>query len=302
MSKITDKLGGAMRSSLGVGTPTAAEAQAPATAAGGNLYTGSRALSDARAIPVGRIVPDPDQPRREFEPEKLAELGLSLKRRGQLQPIRVREDKENDRFVIVAGERRWRAAKMMEIATLDCLIVKRPMSDGEKLTLQLIENCVREDLKPIEQGHAFKALMDREGWTADQVSKELNLSPQTVGRALALLNLPGPVQELVETGSLPPSTAAELRSIDSPDKQVELAARIVREGKNRDQALAEIRVHAPRRRAPVAQVAFDVEGGQVILKGRGPCQDAAARVRALREALSQAEAAAAEQGGESEAA
>jgi ParB family chromosome partitioning protein len=177
MSKITDKLGGAMRSSLGVGTPAAAEAQAPASA-GGNLYAGSRALSDARAIPVERIVPDPEQPRREFEPEKLAELGLSMKRRGQLQPIRVREDKENDRFVIVAGERRWRAAKMMEIATLDCLVVKRPMTDGEKLTLQLIENCVREDLKPIEQGHAFKALMDREGWTAEQVSKELNLSPR----------------------------------------------------------------------------------------------------------------------------
>jgi hypothetical protein len=117
---------------------------------------------------------------------------------------------------------------------------------------------------------------------------------------LALLSLPGPVQELVETGSLPPSTAAELRSIDSPAKQVELASRIVREGKNRDQALAEIRVHAPRRRAPVTQLAYDVDGGQVILKGRGPCRDAAARVRALREALAQAEAA--EQGGESEAA
>jgi hypothetical protein len=143
--------------------------------------------------------------------------------------------------------------------------------------------------------------MDREGWTAEQVSKELNLSPQTVGRALALLSLPGPVQELVETGSLPPSTAAELRSIDSPAKQVELASRIVREGKNRDQALAEIRVHAPRRRAPLTQVAYEVDGGQVILKGRGPCQDAGARVRALGEALAQAEAAAG-QGGESEAA
>jgi ParB family chromosome partitioning protein len=259
-------------------------------------------LGDARIIPVERIVADPEQPRHEFDPEKLAELGLSMKRRGQLQPIRVREDKENDRFVIVAGERRWRAARMMEIPTLDCMIVKRPMTDGEKLTLQLIENCVREDLKPIEQGHAFKTLMDSEGWTAEQLSKELNLSPQTVGRALALLSLPGPVRELVETGSLPPSTAAELRSIDSPAKQVEVASTIVREGKNRDQALAEIRVHAPRRRAVLTQVAYEVTGGQVILKGRGPCQDAGAKVRALREALAQAEEAAAEQGGESEAA
>ena len=111
MSKMTDKLGGAMRASLGVGTPAAAEAQAPPSA-GSNLYGGTRALSDGRIISVDRIVGDPDQPRREFEPEKLAELGLSLKRRGRLQPIRVREDKGNDRFVIVAGERRWRAARI----------------------------------------------------------------------------------------------------------------------------------------------------------------------------------------------
>ena len=288
MSKMTDKLGGAMRASLGVGTLAAAEAQA-ATPVGSNLYAGTRALGEARAVPVDRIVADPDQPRRDFETEKLAELGISMKRRGQLQPIRVREDKENDRFVIVAGERRWRAAKMMEIPTLDCLVMKRPMTDGERLTLQLVENCVREDLKPIEQAHAFRTLMEREGWTAELVAKELNLSPQTVGRALALLGLPGPVQELVETGSLPPSTAAELRSIGSPAKQVEVAATIVREKKNRDQALAEIRVHAPRRRAAEAQFTYDVDGGQVMLKGRDLCQDAAAKVRALREALAQAE-------------
>jgi ParB family chromosome partitioning protein len=298
MSKMTEKLGGAMRASLGVGTPAAAEAQAPPQT-GGTLYGGTRSLSDGRIIPVERIVADPDQPRRDFEPEKLAELGISMKRRGQLQPIRVREDKENDRFVIVAGERRWRAAKMMEIPTLDCLVVKRVMTDSEKLTLQLIENCVREDLKPIEQAHAFKALMEQEDWTAEQVAKELNLSPQTVGRALALLGLPGPVQELVETGSLPPSTAAELRSIDSAVKQVEVAAKIVREGKNRDQALAEIRVHAPRRRTGGTQFAYEVTGGQVIVKGRGACQDADSKVRALRAALAQAEHEAVGQGGAS---
>jgi ParB family chromosome partitioning protein len=288
MSKMTDKLSGAMRASLGVGTPAAAEAQAtPPT--GSSLYAGTRALGEARAIPVDRLVADPDQPRREFETEMLAELGISMKRRGQLQPIRVREDKENDRFVIVAGERRWRAARMMEIPSLECLVMKRPMTDGERLTLQLVENCVREDLKPIEQAHAFRTLMEREGWTAEQVAKELNLSPQTVGRALALLGLPGPVQELVETGSLPPSTAAELRSIENPTKQVEVAARIVREKKNRDQALAEIRVHAPRRRGAETQFAYEVNGGQVVLKGRGLCQDADTKVRALREALGQAE-------------
>lgn len=289
MSRMTDRLGGAMRNSLGVGTPAAAEAQAPPPASNG-LYAGTRAIAEARSIPVDRIAPDPDQPRQQFDSEALAELGLSMKRRGQLQPIRVREDKEHDRFIVVAGERRWRAAKMMEIPALDCVIVKRPMTESEKLTLQLIENCVREDLKPIEQAHAFKVLMDREGWTAEQVAKELNLSPQTVGRSLALLGLPGPVRELVETGSLPPSTAAELRSIGDPTKQVEVATAIVRDGKNRDQALAAIRTHATRRRSAPAQFVYDITGGQVIVKGRGPCQDSAAKIRALREALEQAEA------------
>jgi ParB family chromosome partitioning protein len=298
MSKMTDKLGGAMRASLGVGTPAAAEAQI-VPAAGSNLYGGTRALGEGRVIPVERIAPDPEQPRREFEPEKLAELGLSMKRRGQLQPIRVREDKENDRFVIIAGERRWRAAKMMEIPTLDCLVMKRSMTDSEKLTIQLIENCIREDLKPIEQAHAFKALMGREGWTAEQVAKELSLSPQTVGRALALLGLPGPVQELVETGDLPPSTAAELRSIEDAAKQAEVATKIVRERKNRDQALAEIRMHAPKRRSGPTQFSYEVADGQVIVKGRTLCQDAAAKVRALRVALTQAEHEAAEQNRES---
>jgi ParB family chromosome partitioning protein len=186
---------------------------------------------------------------------------------------------------------------MMEIATLECLVVKRAMTESEKLTLQLIENCVREDLKPIEQAHAFQALIEREGWTAEQMAKEVNLSPQTVGRALALLSLPGPVQGLVETGSLAPSTAAELRSIESPVKQIEVAAKIVREGKNRDQALAEIRVHAPRRRTGGTQVAYEVPGGQVIIKGRGPCQDAEAKLRSLRAAVALAETEAAGQGG-----
>jgi ParB family transcriptional regulator, chromosome partitioning protein len=301
MSKLTDRLSGAMRSSLGVGTPAAAEAQA-APAASSNLYAGTRALSDTRLIPVARIVPDTDQPRKEFAPESLAELGLSLKRRGQLQPIRVREDRENDRFIIVSGERRWRAAKLMEIAELMCTIVKRPMSPGERLTDQLIENCIREDLKPIEQAHAFKALMVQEGWTAEQVAKELNLSPQTVGRALALLGLPGPVQELVEAGSLPPSTAAELRSIGQPEKQVEIATRIVREKKNRDEAVAEIRRHSSRRREESSQFTYDVAGGQVVVKGRGPCRDAAGKVGALREALEQAETEAAAEGETCEAA
>jgi ParB family chromosome partitioning protein len=303
MSKITDRLGGAMRSSLGVGTPAAAEAMAQtASAASGNLYAGTRAANDTRSIPVDRIVPDPDQPRKEFAPEAIAELGLSLKRRGQLQPIRVCEDREHDCFVIVAGERRWRAAKLMEIAELMCTIVKRPMSPGERLTCQLIENCLREDLKPVEQAHAFKALMSQEGWTAEQVAKELNLSPQTVGRALALLGLPGPVQELVETGSLPPSTAAELRSIGQPEKQVEIATRIVREKRNRDAAVAEIRKHSTKRRPTLSQFTYDVAGGSIVVKGRGPCKDAASKIRALREALEQAETEAAAENETSEAA
>lgn len=287
MSKLTDRLSGAMRSSLGVGTPAAAEAQAaPATSS--NLYAGTRALSDTRLIPVARIVPDTDQPRKEFAPESLAELGLSLKRRGQLQPIRVREDRENDRFIIVSGERRWRAAKLMEIAELMCTIVKRPMSPGERLTDQLIENCIREDLKPIEQARAYKQLMGLNGWSTTQVGKELAIDQSSVSRALKLLELPEQVQELVEQGALPPRTAYEVSKLDRAEDQVEVATQAATERLTRAQVIEAITAKkagrstsAPRR----AKYEYRAGGSTLSITGEAAAAGPDAILALLEEAM-----------------
>src|SRR5206468_5331750 len=111
---------------------------------------------------------------KEFEPGALERLAESLKERGQLQPIRVRWEAGMDKWVIIAGERRWRAATLAGLATVAAVEASGPLTDDEILGDQLVENCVREDLKPIEQARAFKALMDRNDWSAIRLAKALS--------------------------------------------------------------------------------------------------------------------------------
>ena len=115
---------------------------------------------------------------------------------------------------------------------------------GELLAIQLVENCLREDLKPVEQARAYRALMERNGWTAPQVARELSIDHTGVARALALLSLPGDVQEAVEAGQIAPRTAYELTKIDDPAEQAE-AAREAAAARLRRDDLAE-RTRKPR--------------------------------------------------------
>ena len=201
---------------------------------------------NAAEIPLDRIAPDPDQPREEFEPEALDRLAESLKTKGQLQPIRVRWDEGRGLYVIVAGERRWRAATMAGLKSLACVIADAPAEPGELLALQLIENCVREDLRPIEQAKAFRALMDLNGWSGNQVAKVLGIAQPNVVRALALLDLPAPVQDRVERGELAPSAAYEVSKLEDPDVQAEVATMAVASGMNRAEVVQAVRAHADR--------------------------------------------------------
>jgi ParB family transcriptional regulator, chromosome partitioning protein len=109
------------------------------------------------------------------------------------------------------------------------------------LALQLIENCVREDLKPIEQARAFRALMGQNDWTVSQVARELAIDHSNVSRALALLELPPAVQEQVEQGALPPATAYEVSKLDDHEAQTEVAARVVAEGLSRAETINAVR-------------------------------------------------------------
>ena len=215
-------------------------ATAPTVAGVPARLQGVSKSKNAAEIPVEKITPDPDQPREEFDETALARLADSLKARGQLQPIRVRWDEGRGSYMILVGERRWRAARMAGLSTLSAIVVDGPIAPGELLAIQLIENCLREDLRPIEQARAFRSLIDRNGWTVRQVAQELAIDHSNVVRALALLELPPPVQEQVEQGTLPPSTAYEIAKIADPTEQAELAARVLAEGMTRSETAAAV--------------------------------------------------------------
>jgi ParB family chromosome partitioning protein len=209
-------------------------------------------------IPVERIGPDPDQPREEFDDEALNRLAESLKSKGQLQPIRVRWDEGRNRYIIICGERRWRAAQRAGLESMSAVIVEGPIGAGELLALQLIENCVREDLQPIEQAKAFRSLIDLNGWSARQVARELGIVQSNVVRALALLELPTAVQDEVEKGALPPATAYEVSKLEDPDAQSRIATRVITEKLSRAETVEAVR-----------QVTSKPRAGGAKAKGRG---------------------------------
>ncbi|MDR3638663.1 MAG: ParB/RepB/Spo0J family partition protein [Isosphaeraceae bacterium] len=223
----------------------AAPAAMPATAAAPTLapdrLAGVTRSKTALEIPIAKIEPDPDQPREEFDEDALRRLADSIGTRGVLQPIRVRWEEGRGRYVIIVGERRWRASQMAGLAALPCVVDDRPATAGELLAVQMIENCLREDLKPVEQAKAFRALMDLNGWSGNQLAKELGVSQSGVVQTLALLELPAPVQSAVDNGELPASTAYEISKVEDPEAQAELAAWVSAKGLTRSETAAAVR-------------------------------------------------------------
>jgi ParB family chromosome partitioning protein len=195
----------------------------------------------ALEIPVSKIEPDPDQPREEFDDDALSRLADSIRSRGVLQPIRVRWDAGRGAYVIIAGERRWRASRMAGVATLPCVVDDRPVGPGELLAMQMVENCLREDLKPVEQAKAFRALMTLNGWSGNQLARELGVSQPGVVQALALLDLPVPLQSAVDNGEIPASTAYAITALEDPAAQVKVASRVVSEGLSRAETVEVVR-------------------------------------------------------------
>jgi len=198
-------------------------------------------VRDALLIPTDKIQRDDDQPREEFDEAALERLAESLRTRGQLQPIRVRWDEGRGAYLLVLGERRWRAATMAGIATMSCIVHDGPVESPELLALQLVENALREDLKPVEQAKAYRRLMDAHGWSGNQLARELSVDQAAVSRTLALLSLPATVQAQVEAGELAPRTAYEISKLPDPDAQVELADQAVASGITRDQVQATVK-------------------------------------------------------------
>jgi ParB family transcriptional regulator, chromosome partitioning protein len=205
-------------------------------------------LDGALSIPVDDIVPDPGQPRKEFAAEALERLAADLRARGQLLPVRVRWDAAADRWVLVSGERRWRAARRAGLATLAAIEDRPDLDPAAILEAQLVENCLRDDLKPVEQAHAFRALMDARGLSKVELAARLHLSPPDVSKALALLDLPASVRTRVDAGQVSPSAGYELSRAADPATAEALAAEVAAGRLTRDQVRARVRARpAPER-------------------------------------------------------
>jgi ParB family chromosome partitioning protein len=227
--------------------PAEGEGGGDSSDAEARAFEGRSRLKSACEIRLDRIVADPNQPRVEFDPESLERLAASLRQRGQLQPIRVRWDEALDRYVVVVGERRFRAAGLAGMSSIACVVAGGNPSAEEILEDQLIENCLREDLRPVEQARAFKTLLGRLGISQRQLAERLQVSPPTITRALALLDLPETIQASVDSGAIAPQTAYEISKIDDAEAQAEAAAQAASGTLRRDEMRARV-TRAPRPR------------------------------------------------------
>lgn len=180
---------------------------------------------EAILIPLARIEPNPDQPRREFDRQALEELAESIREKGIIQPIIV-ERKDSGGFVIVAGERRYRAAKLAGLEEIPALI--KNYGDEERLEIALIENIQRTDLKPIEEALAYQKLIEMKGYTQEQLAKKLGKQRSTVANALRLLKLPDEIKELIEEQKLTPGHARAILSLEDENEQINFAKEILR--------------------------------------------------------------------------
>ena len=190
------------------------------------LAPGAPAPGPGRAplsVPVEQLIPNPDQPRRQFEPEALAELAASIRNRGVLQPLIVRpHPTEPDLYQIVAGERRWRAAQIAQLHELPVLV--RELNDTEVLEVALIENIQRANLNAFEEAASFRQLMDRFGHTQEKLADALDKSRSHISNSLRLLNLPDQVQGFVREGKI---SAGHARALITAPDPVAMARKVI---------------------------------------------------------------------------
>jgi ParB family chromosome partitioning protein len=180
-------------------------------------------------IPISQIQPNPYQPRKTFNEASIEELARSVRQHGIVQPLVV--TRAGDKYKLIAGERRFRAAQKAGLTTVPALI-KEMMQEGDALQIALIENIQREDLNPIEEAMAYHQLHDDFQLTQEEISRRVGKERSTVANFLRLLKLPDSVKKLLASGQLSMGHARALLAIESPKKQEQLADRVVRKSLN----------------------------------------------------------------------
>ncbi len=199
-------------------------------------------------LELSQVRPNPRQPRRTFADEAIATLSESIKEDGVVQPIIVRDAGEG--YEIVAGERRWRAAKLAGLRTIPALV--RPVDDRDSLILALAENVAREDLNAVEEARAFAVLSDELDLTQTEIARRVGKSRPAVANTMRLLELPDKVLEMIEDGRLSEGHGRAVLAVGGQDERLALARRAARRGLSVRETEEAARKHATRRTPPRA--------------------------------------------------
>ena len=207
--------------------------------------------SDTRieTLPLREIEPDPGQPRKTFDDETLAELSASIAEHGLLQPVAVRP-KPSGGYLIVAGERRWRASRMAGLTEVPVIV--KDVTDEQAMELALVENLQREDLDPVEEAAGIRELMTRCDLTQEQAARKLGKSRSALANSLRLLSLPETVLELLKSGFITIGHAKVVLGLPAPELQEEAAQMIADNQLNVRQAEALCKKLAKPAKEPVA--------------------------------------------------
>ncbi len=217
-------------------------------------------------LDVDRIIPDPHQPRNQFNDEEIRRLAAGIRAAGQLHPIRVRWDEDLEQWVIVTGERRWRATLAAGLKQIECHFHDGELTPTEVLEQQLVENLLRQDLSPMEEARGYAALMELQAWNGKQVAQALRVSRSKVSRALALLDLPREVQQQIEAGTVPRSSAYELTKLGNESTQRQLAAQAASGALTQKQASRAVRQRKGKAsaRTRITKLTFPTESGWTL--------------------------------------
>lgn len=192
---------------------------------GGSAVSASNAASVTK-LPIEDIVPNPNQPRIQFNETELRELSESIQEHGVLQPLLVR--KHGNGYEIIAGERRYQASKLAGLEELPVII--KDVNDEEMLALALIENLQRSDLNPVEEAKGYRQLIDASGMTQEALSKAVSKSRSAITNSLRLLDLPEVVQQMIFEGKLTAGHARAILAVPYEDARIRLAEKVVAEG------------------------------------------------------------------------
>ncbi len=180
-----------------------------------------------REIEVSLIKPGPEQPRRNFDEKALSELAQSIKEKGVLQPVIIRKAQQGGYFLI-AGERRWRAAKEAGLKKIPAII--KDVDSSSALELALVENIQRDDLNPLEMAEAFQRLIDEFSYTQEELSKRVGKDRATIANYLRILNLPPEIKELIVNDRISLGHAKAILSLPTKPLQIEIAREVIKKG------------------------------------------------------------------------